>query len=185
VGNSKPLSVELCIEPHNRLADLILFLHAHRDSFASVQHCSVIPAPEDFSNLMQGGLRVVPSQIHRHLARECNIRGAPFARHIRKSNIKMFGHLLLNLIDGNRLLGFFPQNIAKKLFYRFAGTLSAIQRLVRGNPHQGALQTPNIGSDTLREKSQNMLSKLDMKCLGLFPENRHASLEIRRLQFCC
>src|SRR5271166_5328783 len=89
------LSVELCIKPHNRLADLILFLHAHRDSFTSVQYCSVIPAPEDFSNLMQGGLRVVPSQIHRHLARECNIRGAPFAGHIRESNIKMFGHLLL------------------------------------------------------------------------------------------
>src|ERR1700739_1341649 len=72
------LSVELCIKPHNRLADLILFLHAHRDSFASVQHCSMIPAPKNFSNFLQGGLRVAPSQIHRHLARECNIRGAPF-----------------------------------------------------------------------------------------------------------
>ena len=61
------LSLELCIEPHNRLADLILFLHAHRDSFASVQHRSMIPTPEDFSNFMQGGFGVAPSQIHRHL----------------------------------------------------------------------------------------------------------------------
>src|SRR5262249_49103254 len=30
-----------------------------------------------------------------------------------------------------------------------------------GNPHQGTLQTSNIGSDTLREKSQNVLAKLD------------------------
>jgi hypothetical protein len=114
-----------------------------------------------------------------------NVRRAPFAGHIRKSNIKMFGHLLLNLIDGNRFLGFCLQNIQEKLFYRFAGNLSAIQRLVRGNPHQGTLQTPNIGSNPLREKIQNILSKLDMKCLGLFPENRHASLDIRRLQFRC
>ena len=83
------------------------------------------------------------------------------------------------------LLGFSLQNIPEKLFYRFAGNLSATQRLVRGNPHQGTLQTPNIGSDALREKIQNILSKLDMKCLGLFPENRHPSLDIRRLQFCC
>jgi hypothetical protein len=172
------------IEPRNGLADLILFLHAQRDRLASMQHCAVIPAPEGFSDLMQGGFSVVPSQIHRHLPREYNIRGAPFARQIRKSNTKMFGHLLLNLIDGDHLPGFFPQNIAKKLFHRFAGTPSPIQRLVRGNPRQGALQTPHIGSDTLREKSQDILGKLDMKCLGFFPENRRAILEVRRVQFC-
>ena len=145
----------------------------------------MIPTPEGVSNFMQGGFGVAPSQIHRHLARECNTRRTPFAGHIRESNIKMFGHLLLNLIDGNRLLSFFLQNIPEKLFYRFAGNLSAAKLLVRGNPHQGTLQTPNIGSDPLREKIQNILSKLDMKCLGLFPENRHASLDIRRLQFRC
>jgi hypothetical protein len=88
----------------------------------------MIPSPEGFSNFMQGGLGVAPSQIHRHLARECNIRGAPFTGHIRYSNIKMFGHLLLNLINSDPLLGFSPQNIPKKLFYRFAGNLSATQR---------------------------------------------------------
>ena len=108
----KPLSVELCIEPHDRLADLILFLHAHRDSFASVQHCSVISAAEDFSNLLEGGFGVAPNQIHRHLAREHNIRAAPLAGHIRETNFKMFGHLLLNLLEGNRLPRFFPQNIS-------------------------------------------------------------------------
>jgi hypothetical protein len=81
------------------LADLILFLHAHRDSFASVQHRSMIPSPKGFSNFMQGGFDVAPSQIHRHLARECNTRDAPSTGHIRYSNIKMFGHLLLNLIN--------------------------------------------------------------------------------------
>jgi hypothetical protein len=55
IGKTGGLSVELCIEPHNRLADLVLFLHAHRDSFASVQHRSMIPAPGGFSNFMQGG----------------------------------------------------------------------------------------------------------------------------------
>jgi hypothetical protein len=173
---SRRLSAEPRIEAHDHLPDYILFLHAPGDDFASVQHCPVIAAPECFSNLLQGGFGVAPSQIHCHLAREHNIRTAQFARHIRDSNIIMFGHLLLNLIDGNRLLAFFPQNIPKKLFYRFAGTLSAIQRLVRANPHQGALKTPNIGSDTLREKSQKILSKLDMKRFGFFPKNRHASL---------
>ena len=89
-NHRKPeLSVELCIEPRNRLADLILFLHAHRDSFASVQHRSMIPTPEDFSNFMQGGFGVAPSQIHRHLARECNIRRATFAGHLGESNVKI------------------------------------------------------------------------------------------------
>jgi hypothetical protein len=60
-----PLSVELCIEHQDRLADLILFLHAHRDSFASVQHRSMIPTPEGFSNFMQAGFGVTPSQIRR------------------------------------------------------------------------------------------------------------------------
>ena len=83
----------------------------------------MIPSPKGFSYFMQGGFGVAPSQIHRHLAREGNIRGAPFTGHIRDSNIKMFGHLLLNLIDRDRLLGFFPQDIAKKLFYRFEGNL--------------------------------------------------------------
>jgi hypothetical protein len=117
--SSTPVSLELRIEPHNRLADLILFLHAHRDSFASVQHRSMIPSPEGFSNFMQGGLGVAPSQIHRHLARECNIRGAPFTGHIRYSNIKMFGHLLLNLINSDPLLGFF-----RKISRRSCSTVS-------------------------------------------------------------
>ena len=145
----------------------------------------MIPTPEGVSNFMQGGFGMAPNQIHRHLTRESNIRGAPFAGHIREPNIKMSGHLLLNLIDGNRLLGFFPQDIPEKLFYRFARNLSATQRLVRDNPHQGSLHTPNIGLDALREKIQNILSKLDMKCLRLLPENRQASLDIRGLQFCC
>jgi hypothetical protein len=65
----------------------------------------MIPSPESFFNFIQGGFGVASSQIHRHLARECNIRGAPFTGHIRESNIKMFGHLLLNLINSDRLLG--------------------------------------------------------------------------------
>jgi hypothetical protein len=55
------LSLELRIEPHNRLEDLILFLQARRDRFASVQHRSMIPSPKDFSNFMQGGFGVAPS----------------------------------------------------------------------------------------------------------------------------
>src|ERR1700693_4570753 len=47
-AEKRGLSVELRIEPHNRVAYLILFLHAHRDSFASVQHCS---APKSASVL--------------------------------------------------------------------------------------------------------------------------------------
>src|ERR1700730_18029070 len=179
------LSVEPCIESCNRLADLVLVLHAHRNCLASVQDCSVMPASEDFPNFMQGCFSVAPGQMHRHLAREYNIRAAPLAGHVRDTNIKMLGHLLLNLVNGNCSFDFFPQNIPKKLFYRLSGTLSAIQGLVRGNPHQGALQTPNIGSDMLCEKSQNVLAKLRMKCLGFFPENRSASLEVRRLQFGC
>ena len=53
VSRKLGLSFKLCIELHNRLADLILFLHAQRDSLASMQDCGVIPAPEDFSNLLQ------------------------------------------------------------------------------------------------------------------------------------
>ena len=85
-----------------------------------------MPTSEGFSDFVQGRFGVLPGQIHRHLARECHIRRTPFAGHIRKSNIKMFGHLLLNLIDRNRLLGFFAQNIPEKLFYCFAGTLSPL-----------------------------------------------------------
>ena len=110
------LSLELGIEPPNRLTYLILFLHAQRDSFAGVQHRSMIPSPKGFSNFMQGGFGVAPGKIHRHLARECNTRGPPSTGHIRESNVKMFGHLLLNLINSDPFLGFFPQNIPKKVF---------------------------------------------------------------------
>ena len=58
---------------------------------------------------------MAPSQIHRHLVREGNIHSAPFTDHIRDSNIKMFGHLLLKLINSDPLLGFFPQNIPEKV----------------------------------------------------------------------
>ena len=81
----------------------------------------MIPPPEGISNFMQGGFGVAPSQIHRHLARECNIRRATFAGHIRESNVKIFGHVLLNLIDRNRLLGFFPQNIPGEVALPFRG----------------------------------------------------------------
>jgi hypothetical protein len=47
------LTTQLCIEPGNHLANLVLFLHAHGDSFASVQNRSVISTPEGVSNLMQ------------------------------------------------------------------------------------------------------------------------------------
>jgi hypothetical protein len=120
------LSLELCIEPHNRLTDLILFLHAQRDGFAGVQHRSMIVSPEGFSNFIQGGFGVAPSQIHRHLARECNIRGAPLTGHICYSNIKMFGHLLLNLINSYSLLG-----SSRKISRKICSTLSReISRLL-------------------------------------------------------
>jgi hypothetical protein len=166
--NNKGLPIELRIESYNPLTDFVLVFHAHRNSLASVQHCSVIPASEDFPNFMQGCFCVAPGKIHRHLARKCNIRAASLAGHVREPNIKMLGHLLLNLINSNCSFDFFPQNIPKKLFYRLAGTLSANERLVRANPHQGTLQTPNIGSDMLRQKSQNVLAKHHLKCLGPF-----------------
>src|ERR1700726_1562271 len=82
--NSKQgLSAELCIEALDRLAHQVLSFHAYGESFASVQHCSVIPAAEGFSNLLQGRFGVPASQIHRHLAREHNFRCAPLAGHIR------------------------------------------------------------------------------------------------------
>ena len=40
-------------------------------------------------------------------------------------------------------------------------------------------------SELIKARIQNVLTKLDMKFLGLFPQNRHASLDIRRLQFGC
>src|SRR6202020_195423 len=46
-------------------------------------------------------------------------------------------------------------------------------------------QTTNIVANSLREKGKNVLGNLDMKCFSLFPENRHACLDIRRLQFGC
>ena len=69
----------------------------------------------------------MPGQIHSHLAREYDIRAAPFAGHVREPNPKMFGHLLLNLVDCERLLDFFSQNISKELFCCFPRTLSPVQ----------------------------------------------------------
>ena len=127
---------------------------------------------------------MLPSKVHGHLAREDNIRVAPFTSHVREPNAKMFGHLLLNPLDSERLFGVFPQNIPQQLLHRFSGTLSLIQLLVRGNPRQGALQAPNIGADMLCEIGQHILAKLGLEGSGLFLENRHSSFDIRRMQFC-
>src|ERR1700683_1083226 len=97
------LRVEQGVESNNHLADLVLFLHASRDGFACVQYRSVIPASEGVPDLMQGGFGQAPSQIHGHLARECYVSSPPFTGHIRQPNIEMFGHLLLNLADGQTL----------------------------------------------------------------------------------
>ena len=86
-----------------------------------------MPAAEDFSNFVQGGFGSLPGQIHSHLAREHDIRVASFAGHVREPNPKMFSHLLLNLVDCERLLDFFSQNISKKLFCCFPRTLSPVQ----------------------------------------------------------
>src|ERR1700722_11571909 len=182
--NNGKSGIELSIKPGKSLSDLILFLHPSRDSFAGVQNCSVIPAPEGFSDLLEGGLGMAPSQIHRHLPREDNITGASLAGHIRDSNRKMLGHLLLNSIDGDRLSCFFPQNIPKKLFHRFAENPPANQRLICGNPGYCALETSNVGSDMLRNKNQNFFRKFYLKRLSFFSENRQASRIFRRLQFC-
>src|SRR6202012_5712291 len=72
----------------------------------------------------------------------------------------------------------------KKLFHRFAGNSPANQRLICGNPRQCALETSNVSPDMLRNKSKNFFSKLYLKSLCLFSENRQASSIIRRLQFC-
>jgi hypothetical protein len=102
------LSVQFGIEPCNGLTELILVLHADRNGFASVQHRSVMAAAEVFSNFMQGRLGVAPGQIHRHLARENHIGAAAFSGHVRWPNTKMFGHLLLNLVDSDWFFGLFP-----------------------------------------------------------------------------
>ena len=69
------LRVQQRVESDNHLTDLVLLLHASRDSFACVQYRSVIPASEGVPDLMQGGFGQAPSQIHRHLARECYVCG--------------------------------------------------------------------------------------------------------------
>ena len=114
-------------EPLHRLADLLLVLHAHRNRLTGVQHGSVMSAAESLPNFVQGDFGVLPSKIHGHLAREDNIRVASFTSHVREPNAKMFGHLLLNPLDSERLFGVFPQNIPQQLLYRFSGTLSLVQ----------------------------------------------------------
>src|SRR5260370_18648542 len=102
------LSVEFGIEPCNGLTELILVLHADRNGFTSVQHRSVMAAAEVFSNFMQGRLGMAPGQIHRHLARDNHIVAAPFSGHVPWPNTKMFGHLLLDLVDSDWFFGLFP-----------------------------------------------------------------------------
>jgi hypothetical protein len=89
----KKLALELNSKLDNGLSDWILFLHTIRDSFTRVQNCSMIPASEGFSDLVEGGFGVAPSQIHRHLPRKDDIRDASLAVEICDSNFRVLGHL--------------------------------------------------------------------------------------------
>ena len=55
-------------------------------------------------------------------------------------------------------------------------------------PSRSPIKAPSRRRTLVRTRcarEARTFTKLDMKFLGLFPENRHASLDIRRLQFRC
>ena len=59
---------------------------------------------------------MMASQVHRHLPRESDICRPALARHIRETDIEMFSDFFLNLVDRDRFLRLFLQDVSQQLF---------------------------------------------------------------------
>ena len=112
----------------------------------------------------------------------------------KSQNVNMLVAVLRAAEAGEALI---PPAMLRRLLPRLSPTQRGVGRdltprehevlalLAEGLPNREIAVRLGIELTTARNHVQNILSKLDMKCLGLFPENRHASLDIRRLQFRC
>jgi hypothetical protein len=101
----------LGIEKADDLTGFFVLLHPFFDEFAGVDHGAVVFSAKCVADIHEGGIGVLPREIHGDLARERDVRWASFARHVREAHIEMLRDAALDLIDRNGLASLFLKNV--------------------------------------------------------------------------
>src|SRR5438094_8798967 len=98
------------------------------------------------------------------------------------SDIKVFGYAPLDLFDRNGMPSLFLQNIFQQMLDNFLRELFSAKRRKGGNAHERALKTTHVRANAVGDKLENLILQLDLQRARLFTQDRHARLDVRRLQ---
>ena len=105
---------QLGFEELDAVADRLVLLHHIFYRAAGMDDRAVIAPTEVFTDFLERMLGQDSTQVHRNLAREGDIGGAPLAHHVRCSQLVVVGDTLLDPVDRYQVLGFLHQNVAEQ-----------------------------------------------------------------------
>jgi hypothetical protein len=94
--------LQLTVEQADDVTRLLILLDPTLDQLAGVDNGSVVLASEGVSDIAERAVGQLAREKHRHLPREGDVSWTSLARHIGETDVKMLGHLALNLLDGDR-----------------------------------------------------------------------------------
>ena len=119
-------------------------------------------------------------QRHRHLARPGDGPAALRRQHVHHADAVVFGHRLLDVLDGD-LLFLQRQQITQTVAGEVDGDRTAGKAGIGDDPSQRAFELADIGADALGDEERHLLWQLDTALFGLVVENRDPRLQLRRL----
>ena len=142
---------------------------------------AVIASAKCFADFLKRVLSQVAAQIHRDLARYCDVVRPASAEHIGVTELEVISYFLLNRIDGKLLLGSFHEHISQKHFTGGDVKRVAGERGVAAHFNERSFKAADVLNDVLCDEIDDFVADFEIMLLGLFAKNRNAGFEIGSL----
>jgi hypothetical protein len=127
IGISLFSIVQLGVKKQYMRSNLIVGTHSFFDNTLCVEHTTCFSSTKRITNVVERRLGMPSGQVHRNLARKRDVCWTPLTGHIRKPDVEMLSYLSLYLVDGDRLFGFFLQNVTEEQFHDLFGHFTSAQ----------------------------------------------------------
>ena len=140
----------------------------------------MVPATHSFSDPHQGRLGLLTHQIHRDLARQDDLLVAGLSLDLVERDAVIAGDGFDDALGREALALRVVEDVLEHLLRELGGDGHGVERRVRDDSRQCALELANVRDDPLCEEIDDRRRDRDVLRLGLRTEDRDPRLEVRR-----
>src|SRR5918993_4355322 len=142
----------------------------------SVHDGGVVPAAEGLPYLGQRFIGELSGEVHGDLAGVGEPFGAALADEVRLRHAEVPTYLELDELYGDLAVRLIRQNVPEDLFGEGHGDLTAVERGVGQDAHQGPLKLADVRRDLRRDERQHLVVYLEAVHDRLFAKDRYPRL---------